>query len=654
MLLKDKRYDLIPYFPLCFGFLAFLGYSPLGGLLGEARVPSGGTIEFWYNGDATGVRTAAFYVLLLLLIVSQAMCFLPLGQGIARGMRGHPPLKAYSINIVGSLAGILLFSLFSFLRLPSLAWFSVGLALWLLLIFFSGYAKHAGMACLLCGATLVGVAVYDRGSIWSPYYKIETVPSWLDTACIPQHYKAPIPGQVPWGHMFVYNGVYYVGAVDMSTEFRNRYPEYSACWDLNDNHNTVFKIASPKDKDVLIVAPGPGNDVASALRFGARHVDAVDIDPVPFRLGRQYHPEKVYFSPRVSLIVNDARAYFHKTRKKYDYIVYAGLDAQTLLSGMSSIRLDNFIYTRESFKAASQLLAPDGVIAIIRPVPLPTTPPRMVRMLRESFPEDPILNDDRHILYITGPGVKHAMDTPLPERMWGGPLRMRTILPGQEKAVEERLIPTDDWPFYYLSYRHIPAVFLVMALLFLILSFLLVWHAHGSVGRIRYDLLLLGAGFLLLETKGVTQMALLYGTTWFVNTVVFTIVLVVVLLANKVVAKRPRLPVGGLYVGLVASLLVSYYVEMGWLLEFSPFTRALVSSVLLGAPFFFASCVFARVFSELRQDEVGLGLGSNLIGSIVGGLAEYTTLLFGIKFLNIIALAFYALSWLVVSARRQS
>ena len=48
------------------------------------------------------------------------------------------------------------------------------------------------------------------------------------------------------------------------------------------------------------------------------------------------------------------------------------------------------------------------------------------------------------------------------------------------------------------------------------------------------DLALLGAAFLLLETRGVTRFALLFGTTWLVNALVFAGVLVVVLLAVEI------------------------------------------------------------------------------------------------------------------------
>jgi spermidine synthase len=42
--------------------------------------------------------------------------------------------------------------------------------------------------------------------------------------------------------------------------------------------------------DVLILGAGTGTDVAAALRHGAKHVDAVEIDPVILRLGASIIP----------------------------------------------------------------------------------------------------------------------------------------------------------------------------------------------------------------------------------------------------------------------------------------------------------------------------------------------------------------------------
>ena len=72
----------------------------------------------------------------------------------------------------------------------------------------------------------------------------------------------------------------------------------------------------------------------------------------------------------------------------------------------------------------------------------------------------------------------------------------------------------------------------------------------------------LGAGFMLLETKGVVHMALLFGSTWVVNSVVFFAILVMILLSNLyVLSFRPK-RLWPYYAVLIAALLVNVVVPM--------------------------------------------------------------------------------------------
>ena len=72
----------------------------------------------------------------------------------------------------------------------------------------------------------------------------------------------------------------------------------------------------PGRNEVAIVGAGSGNDVAAALRSGAAHVDAVEIDPAILSAGRAYHPEHPYSDPRVSPILDDARSFFRNSNRQ--------------------------------------------------------------------------------------------------------------------------------------------------------------------------------------------------------------------------------------------------------------------------------------------------------------------------------------------------
>jgi len=311
------------------------------------------------------------------------------------------------------------------------------------------------------------------------------------------------------------------------------------------------------------------------------------------------------------------------------------------LSGMSSIRLDNFIYTREAIQAAKQRLSPDGILAIyywgggVKE----WVPERFERMLLEHFPEEQVFNDGG--LYVAG----------TPVRAW------KHLTPDKgsssDVSVDPRTIPTDDWPFLYLRSRHIPFVFIYMAIVLIGLSVLMAYGAQQRLREVHVGFLFLGAGFLLLETKAVTQMALLYGSTWFVNTVVFSVILSVVLLGNYFITRFPNIKTEYLYLGLGVALLTNYFFNVGDLLEYALIYRGPLSSLVLGAPFFFAACVFAQKFKNTPQEVLGAALGSNLIGTTLGGIVEYASLVTGIQFLVLLALTFYGLAFVAALSEKR-
>jgi hypothetical protein len=73
----------------------------------------------------------------------------------------------------------------------------------------------------------------------------------------------------------------------MSEAFRRQHPVISShpMYQHADLvYNLPFRLA-PAAERVLVVGAGTGNDVAAALRNGARMVDAVEIDPTILALG---------------------------------------------------------------------------------------------------------------------------------------------------------------------------------------------------------------------------------------------------------------------------------------------------------------------------------------------------------------------------------
>jgi SAM-dependent methyltransferase len=388
-----------------------------------------------------------------------------------------------------------------------------------------------------------------------------------------------------------------------------------------------------------------GNDVAAALRYGAERVDAVEIDPAILDLGRDLHPEQPYSSPRVRRVNDDARSYFARTDERYDLIVFGLIDSHTLLSSMSSLRLDSYVYTVESFEQARSLLAPGGHVALAFSAAVPGWEwlgARQFQMAAQAFDEEPValqLGYGVGTLYMIGPDVRTRLAAdPALGRLAMDPEPLRAaVLPA-----------TDDWPFLYLRDRSVPPLPYGVMLLALLLGGggLVFLTMRRTAGGLDVPMFLLGAAFMLVEVKSISQLSLLFGSTWLVNAFIISAILILVLLANLFVGwRRPR-HVGPAYALLMLALLLDYLVPLGALAGQDPTVKALLGSLLPVLPLLFAGVIFSTLFA--RAQSPARAFGSNLLGVLAGGLLEYASMITGFKALGLLAMALYAASWLVL------
>ena len=237
------------------------------------------------------------------------------------------------------------------------------------------------------------------------------------------------------------------------------------------------------------------------------------------------------------------------------------------------------------------------------------------------------------------------------------------VLPQSERAAWQRIAPTaliqdegaplltdDDWPFPYLQGRLVPelsirSIFLMGGLgLGMVYLFL-------PKGRIQFNsrMFFLGAAFMLLETRAVVQLALLFGSTWIVNSLVFFTVLVFILLANLYVIKFPSAGTGRHYSGLLIVLAIAVTIPLQIFLEGGVLWRYVMPCMLALGPMFFAGVIFARSFRDASDPDQALGF--NIAGAIVGGLSESLSMLVGFRYLLLVAILFYLLSIYVPNLR---
>jgi SAM-dependent methyltransferase len=551
-------------------------------------------------------------VFCLVTLFAVASLFAPLGRLLGDAFDRLPRLTAYTTNILGSLAGTGMFILFGYFWTPPWLWFLIGLAP--LLWWFPG-RRHGLVGAGLIALSALAVAPTIGHTIWSPYQKLVGQPVELKP-----NPSAPALN----GYLVDISDVFYQVAVDLRPAAiaeigKNPYPHYDAAFD---------GLSRPIGR-VLIVGPGTGNDVAAALRAGAAAVDAVDIDPAIVALGRQHHPEQPYADPRVRVIVDDARAAFKlMPAGAYDAVLFGLLDSHTQL-GMSSVRLDNYVFTRQSFDEARRLLKPGGRIVVTAATFRDWFRDRFVRML-EATCGTPVRTRETGSVWIT---YDCAPDQP------SRPLVSAT-------TAADATLPTDDWPFLYLPSRIVPRAYLLVVAI-LALGSVLVVRGHGLSPK-RFSayhghLFCLGAAFLLMEVYAINRLALLFGTTWVVSAIAIVVVLMLIVAANFTVHLLGQLPHVVAYVGLLVSLLVSYLLSPEIALG-----RGLGFSVGYGfaalLPVYFAGVIFARSFT--MAPTAGPAIGANMLGAVVGGWAEYSSMALGIRALVLLAMAFYISSWI--------
>jgi hypothetical protein len=203
---------------------------------------------------------------------------------------------------------------------------------------------------------------------------------------------------------------------------------------------------------------------------------------------------------------------------------------------------------------------------------------------------------------------------------------------------------TDQWPFLYLKSKTVPIPIIGVVILFLTFSVGMLRRRIQISQLVRAQnakLFFLGAGFLLLETKAITELSLLFGSTWIVNAFVITAFLVMGLISNTVMIYH-NVSLRSSYIMLFALL------GLGLILPYSVFNvlpqtgRTLTAALFAALPVFFSGLIFSRTFRDVTRPEESLGV--NLMGAVVGGILENTVMIGGTPILGGLAILIYALS----------
>jgi SAM-dependent methyltransferase len=565
------------------------------------------------EGALQSLRDVSLFVVLIGLIVG---VFLLAGSAVGHLFPRLPALRAYRWDLAGSLLGVL--------AVTGVTATGAGPALWLAL----GVLPFAWLSrrplSLGAGVLVIGLGAYSvQGATFSPYNRI-------DLATVPHGIRMDVNRDF---HQYMH---------DLSERAIEDSPDPEVTRHLRRCYDLPFVINERRDS-ALVVGAGTGNDAQAALRHGYERVVSIDIDPQIIALGRRLHPEHPYSDPRVSEVVDDARAVFETQKgQTYDAVVFGLLDSHAMFTALSTLRLDNYVYTEEGIRAAWEHVAPRGHMAISFSVYAgPWISDRLYWTIARATGREPLA-----LLHSMNFGCTFVV--PGPEAK----LDLEGIdFPAVPPTKSARAVRTtsDDWPFLYVRPGVFPWGYVGVLGLIIALAAVSTPLAFGrqTLGR-DFDpvLFLMGAAFLLIETRGVTSLSLLFGSTWIVNSAVFGGILFMALLANEAVWRFQPTRLMPWFAGLLASVALLWVISPSALTGLPMVTRGVLGGLINGLPVAFAGVIFSILLA--RSHNAAASLGSNLLGAVVGGCLEYLSMAVGLKALALLALALYLGALLMV------
>ncbi|MDC3082541.1 hypothetical protein OA333_03265, partial [Candidatus Pelagibacter sp.] len=574
------------------------------------------------------------YTFLIFIYLFNALCFVPIGHLIAVTMIPISGLKAYGYNLIGSLIGIILFILLSFFWTPPSVWILISFLIFLVLNYKNKQKNLFSAFCVIIMAIFLSSSIKDnKQTIYSPYQNISI-----------EYLTTPLnPIIMQTSHLF-YQALLNLSE-DLTFTQKERSPGNIFGYNIDVDHEREFydipyKIKTKKIKKILIVGSGAGNDVAAANRYNIENITAVEIDPVIADIGKKYHPEAPYTNNNVKLVIDDARSFIKNTEEKYDTIIYGLLDSQTNLSSKGGIRLDSYVFTLEAFEEAKISLSGNGFLYLSFFVQTPELGFKLFKMLEKTFGEKPIVlkseTNDRYI-FISKKNNSEFFNF--------SKLKYFKKINNFDTKNYKVDLSTDDWPFIYMPQKVYPFTYLSIVCLLIFSSFIFI-NKINKIKRNNFSFIcfFLGSGFMLVETKCITEIAKIYGSTWVVTSITIAVILLMAFVANYLIIKKVKINIIGIYSFLFLSLIIGYFFSKYGFNFLNQKIFSILLPFVLTLPLLFSGLAFSKEISRLNS--ASQALSANILGAMLGGFLEYNSMYFGLTFLYYLAGFLYFLAFI--------
>ncbi len=168
---------------------------------------------------------------------------------------------------------------------------------------------------------------------------------------------------------------------------------------------------------VLIIGPGGGREVVTALESGSRDVTGVEVNGIIVQDVMQQEPYRsfsgnLYNRPEVKAVVDEGRSYIRASSERYDIIQASLIDTWAANAAGAFALTENNLYTVEAFKQYMDHLNDDGILTMTRwLLDPPQQELRLVSLARELMAREGVPNPERHLAIFKAPGRGERVET---------------------------------------------------------------------------------------------------------------------------------------------------------------------------------------------------------------------------------------------------
>ncbi len=163
-------------------------------------------------------------------------------------------------------------------------------------------------------------------------------------------------------------------------------------------------------RSTLIIGPGGGRDVLTALKYGSRDIEAVELNPLMKVVVNERFGDftgRLYERPEIHLTIDDGRHFVRQTKKIFGVIQLSLVDTWASTAAGAFALSENTLYTAEAFSDYMDRLAPDGVLTVSRWLAdQPRETLRVVSLARTAMAWRGMTEPERHILAAGTPRLR--------------------------------------------------------------------------------------------------------------------------------------------------------------------------------------------------------------------------------------------------------